>query len=528
MKIAQQNREKRMGGRAVMNMQTSGWSTQGWAAEGRQPKIAIIGAGLSGVGAVIKMREAGYTDITVYEKADAVGGTWRENSYPGLSCDVASHWYSYRFERNPDWTHRYPYGPEIRAYIERVADKYDVKRDIKFNTPVKELTYEGPHWRLETQAGDVEYYDVVVSATGILHHPSIPDFEGKDSFEGPSFHTARWDHSVDYTGKRVGIIGTGSTSAQIVGAITKDVEHLTLFQRTPQWMLPLPQTKYSNAYRRLLRTFPFLMWFVYYFHYRALEYTFSEATVGNKFMQKVISWLARRNLEKNVPDPELRKKLTPDYQAACKRMIFCSDFYPAISRPNASLVTEGIERIEPNGVRTKDGVLHELDILVYATGFDTKAFVLPIEVFGEDKKSLTQTWGNAPRAHRAMSVPGFPNFWMIEGPTGPVGNLSLVLISEHQIAYIIHMLDVMKKQKLAAIAPSEEAFKTYNAAMAKDINNTIWVTGGCKSWYFDASGQPNLYPWAPRRFFHEMRNPDISEYRLIEEIPSQKSVVAAE
>ena len=511
-----------------MNMQSSHWSTAGWAVEGRNPKIAIIGAGLSGVGAVVMLRKSGYTDITVYEKADKVGGTWRENTYPGLSCDVASHWYCYRFERNPNWTHRYPYGPEIFAYIDSVADKYDVKRDIKFNTAVKTLTYEGPHWRLETEAGEVENYDVVITATGILHHPSIPDFDGKDTFEGASFHTARWDHSVDYKGKRVAVIGTGSTSAQIVGAITEDVAHLSLFQRTPQWMLPLPQTKYSNAYRWLLRTFPFLMIFVYYFHYRALEYTFSEATVGNKFMQRIISWLAKRNLEKNVTDPELRKKLTPDYQAACKRMIFCSDFYPAISRPNAALVTEGIERIEPKGVRTKDGVLHEVDIIVYATGFDTHAFVLPIEVYGEDKQSLRDAWDGAPRAHRAMSMPGFPNYWMIEGPTGPVGNLSLVLISEHQIAYIIKALDLMKKQKLAAIAPRKDAFDAYNKAMAKDINGTIWVTGGCRSWYFDKSGQPNLYPWAPRRFFKEMRNPDFSEYRLIEEIPKQADVVAAE
>jgi len=504
-----------------MNMQTSHWSTAGWAVEGRTPKIAIIGAGMSGIAAVVKLRKAGYTDLTVYEKADRVGGTWRENSYPGLSCDIASHWYSFSFRRNPDWTHRYPYGPEIQSYMEKVADEFGVTDITRFNTPVKELTYEAPHWRLVTEAGEEEFYDLVVSASGILHHPVIPPFEGLETFEGPSFHTARWDHSVDYTNKRIGIIGTGSTSAQIVGAITDKVEHLTLFQRTPQWMMPLPQTKYSSFYRWLLRTFPFLMVAVYYFHYRLLEWTFSEATIGNKFMQRVVSWLSKWNLEKHVKDPELRAKLTPDYQAACKRMIFCSDFYPAISRDNATLVTEAIDRIEPKGIRTKDGVLHEFDILVFATGFNPGAFILPVEVYGENKLSLREFWDGAPRAHRALSFPGFPNFWMLEGPTGPVGNLSLITITEAQLDYVIAMLDTMKQKKLAAIAPTDEAFKTYNAGMRKALDNTVWVTGGCQSWYMDKTGKPNLYPYAPRRFRQEMRNPDLSEYRLIEEVPQQ-------
>lgn len=496
----------------------SSTNNQAWAKNDRTPRIALIGAGMSGIAAVVKLRKAGYRDITVYEKGDRVGGTWRENTYPGLSCDVPSHWYSYTFEPNTDWTHRYSYGPEIQAYMEHTADKHGVTDCCQFNTEVTDLLYEAPSWRLITGSGQQEIYDIVISATGILHHPSVPDIPGLESFEGAKFHTARWDHSVPLEGKRYGVIGTGSTSAQIVGAITPIVKHLTLFQRTAQWMFPLPQKKYSAAWRWLLRTFPSLCRASYWFWYRALEWTFAEATVGNKYMHRLTAWGCRRNLEKNVPDPELREKLTPDYKAMCKRLILCSDFYPAISRDNAALVTEGIDSIEPRGVRTTDGKLHELDVLVLATGFKVSNFILPTRVVGEGGRNLNAVWNGVPHAHRAMSIPGFPNFWMLEGPTGPVGNISLTSISENQIDYLIQCLDKMKQDGLLALAPKQEAFEVFNQAMAEAIKNTIWFTGGCQSWYLDKNGIPNLYPWSPRRFRKEMQRPDFSEYRLIDSI----------
>lgn len=489
-----------------------------WAKSGRQPRIAIIGSGMSGIAAYVKMQQAGYSDITVYEKADRVGGTWRENTYPGLSCDVPSHWYSFTFEPNPDWTHRFSYGPEIQAYMERTAEKHGMIRACRFNTGVTDLIYEAPCWRLKTGDGEESTYDIVVSATGILHHPSIPDLPGLATFSGAKFHTARWDHSVPLEGQRFGIIGTGSTSAQIVGAITEKVKHLTLFQRTAQWMYPLPQKKYPAWWRALLRTFPAFCKASYWFWYRLLEWSFAEATVGNRWMHRFTAWGCRHNLEKHVTDPELRAKLTPDYQAMCKRLILCSEFYPAISRENASLVTEGIDRIEPNGVRTVDGTLHELDVLVLATGFKVSNFILPTRVVGEDGRDLNEIWDGVPHAHRAMSIPGFPNFWMVEGPTGPVGNISLTSITENQVDYIIQCLNRMRDDGLAAMAPRKEAFEAYNADMAEAIKDTIWFTGGCQSWYLDKNGIPNLYPWAPRRFRQEMKSPNFSEYRLIEEV----------
>ncbi len=495
--------------------QATGAADGTWAREGRQPRIAVIGAGMSGIAAVVKLESAGYTDITVYEKAHRVGGTWRENTYPGLSCDIPSRWYCFSFALRPNWSYRYSYGHEIQAYMESVADEFNVTPRVNFNTAVTALRWEAPRWHLESSAGDEGYFDVVISATGILHQPSLPDIEGLGDFVGKAFHSARWDHTAELAGKRVGVIGTGSTAAQIVGAITPMVAKMSVFQRTPQWMVGLPQKFYTPTWNRFMGRFPVLQRFAYQYYLQGLVRTFSSGTVGNRFFLWLMGWLCRRNLEKHVPDPELRARLTPDYHAACKRLIFCSDFYPAISSPNAELVTEGIQRIEAEGVRTADGELHELDVLVLATGFDFTAFILPTKVTGENGVDLEEHWAGAPRAHRALAIPGFPNFWMLEGPTGPVGNLSLITISEYQVDYVIAMLDRMKAEGLASIAVKPEACAHYNAQMSEAIKDTVWVTGGCNSWYFDASGEPNLYPHMPTQYLKDMQNPVFDEFELV-------------
>ena len=488
-----------------------------WAKSGGQPAIAIIGAGMSGIAAVVKLRQAGYTDVTVFEKADAVGGTWRENRYPGLSCDVPSRWYSFTFNLKPDWKHRFSYGPDIQAYMEETAEKFGVIPLVRFNTKVTDLTWEAPRWRLTTDTGDVEHYDVVISATGVLHKPAYPAIDGLDSFAGHMFHSARWEDGLDLSGKRVGIIGTGSTAAQIVGAITSKVGRMVVFQRTPQWMVPLPQTEYSAFTKWLLRTVPPLRKLIYNFYYRTTLRTFAAATTGDETRQQQIAETCRKHLEEAISDPVLREKLTPDYKAACKRLILCSDFYPAIASPNAELVTDAITRIVPEGVETKDGHRHDLDVLILATGFDAASFILPTKVTGENGRDLGAEWDGAPRAHRAVAMPGFPNFWMLEGPTGPVGNLSLIIISERQVDYIISMLNRMRDDGLEAIAARADAFERYNEDMKTQMPNTIWASGGCTSWYMDKTGTPNLYPFPPQRYLDDMHAPDFSEYRLIAE-----------
>lgn len=509
-----------MAAASAIEVESSGCAGS-WARDGRQPAIAIVGAGMSGIAAVVKLRRAGYTDLTVYEKADRVGGTWRENHYPGLSCDVPSYWYSFTFARNPDWSNRFSYGPEIQAYMQRVADRFGVTDIVRFETPVAALDYEAPRWRLTTEAGDEKTFDVVVAATGVLHHPMLPDIPGLERFDGHAFHSARWDHSVDLTGKRVGVVGTGSTAAQIVGAIAEQVGHLSVFQRTPQWMAPLAQKTYSTRWKRFVRLFPFVLTALYYFYYQVMTRYIGGAVLGNERAHRLVAKACLDNLEQNVTDPELRRRLTPDYEAACKRLVICSDFYPAMCRENTELVTEGIDHVDEGGVVTRDGKRHDLDVLVLATGFDVTRFVLPTRVTGEGGADLEKRWDGTPRAHRAMSVPGFPNFWMIEGPTGPIGNLSLITISEYQVDYLIQCLDEMKRQGLEAMAPTEQACEAYNAEIREALPRTIWMTGGCNSWYIDKTGLPNLYPWSATRFRKEMKRPDFSEYRMIRSVDDE-------
>ena len=498
---------------------------QSWAEEGRQPRIAILGAGFSGMGTIIKLREAGFTDITCFEKAGKLGGTWRDNTYPGLSCDVPSHWYSYSFELNPDWNHRFSYGPDIWAYQDKVAKKYGLYDVIRFSDGVTELTYLGPQWKLTSEKSGEQIFDFVIAATGVLVNPAYPNIEGLETFAGDKFHTARWNHDISLKGKRVGIIGTGSTACQIVGAIKDDIGHLDVYQRTPHWIMPMMQKEYSPAWKWVLRTFPFVQRFIRNFIRKRMEATFGEATLGNVEQQQRIEKVCREHLERQVSDPELRAKLTPDYRATCKRLILCSDYYPALCQDNVDLVTDGIEKIVPEGVVTADGKLHEHDVLVLATGFQVSDFILPTEVYGENGQSLRDFWNGLPRAHRAMTFPGFPNFWMLEGPTGVFGNTSLIDITEHQLAYLMSVLTKMRDEKIVSIAPKMDAYVDYNKQMSEAITTSTWATGGCDSWYLDASGTPNIYPWLPDVYRAEMLNPDFSEYELV---TRQNEPVAAE
>ena len=496
-----------------------------WAEAGRQPRIAVIGAGFSGMGTIIKLREAGFDDITCFEKAQTLGGTWRDNTYPGLSCDVPSHWYSYSFELNPNWKHRFSYGPEISAYQETVAKKYGLFDAIRFADGVSEIHYLGREWKLISEKSGEQIFDFVIAATGVLVNPAYPDIKGLESFKGDKFHSARWQHDVSLKGKRVGIIGTGSTACQIVGAIKDDIGHLDVYQRTPHWITPMAQKEYSSTWKGLLRTFPFIQKFIRNVIRSRMEQTFGEATLGNVEQQQKIEQACLKHLENQVPDPELRAELTPDYRATCKRLILCSDYYPALCQDNVDLVTDDIDQIEPGGIRTKDGVLHEHDVLVLATGFQAGDFILPTEVYGEEGQSLREFWGGLPRAHRAMTFPGFPNFWMLEGPTGVFGNTSLIDITEHQLEYLVSVLTTMREQKVISIAPKQEAYTAYNADMSAAIKTSTWATGGCDSWYLDASGSPNIYPWLPDVYREEMRNPDFSEYHMV---TRQNEPVAAE
>src|SRR5262245_47303848 len=378
----------------------------------RSLRTAVIGAGMSGILSAIKLAEAGYGDVVVYEKAERLGGTWRENTSPGITCDVPSHLYSYSFAPNPEWSRRFSPGSEIQAYFEDVARRYGVASRIRYGTEITRCELRDGRWRLGTAAGATDDVDVVIAATGVLHHPSYPAIAGLDTFGGACFHSARWDHGVPLAGKRVGVIGTGSSAVQSVGALADQVSELVLFQRTPQWIAHGDNPAYTDAEREAFRTQPELIEQVRAEVSRGFIEGFANhlADVDSPQLRGIHDFCVA-NLEGKVTDPELREKLRPTYRAACKRLIMHDSFYEAIQRPNARLVTEPIERVEPAGVRTKDGRLHELDVLVLATGFRVDSFVRPMTIIGRDGVTLDDVWRNGPFAYLAIGVPGFPNLF---------------------------------------------------------------------------------------------------------------------
>jgi cation diffusion facilitator CzcD-associated flavoprotein CzcO len=476
-------------------------------------RFAVIGAGMAGILSAIKLTEAGFDDFTVYEKADRLGGTWRENTYPGLACDVPSHLYSYSFALTPEWSHRFSPGPEIYAYFDRVAREHDVIPRIRFGEEVTDCSFVDGRWRLTTARGTRDEVDVVIAATGVLHHPRYPDIDGLDSFAGSCFHSARWDHSTEIDGRRVGVIGTGSTAVQITSAIVPRVEKLELFQRTAQWVMPQENPTYTEEEKDAFRTDAERLHEV---HASLAEMfgIFANAVVDSESPQiKFIEDACLANLENSVRDPELRERLRPEYRAACKRLIISPDFYDAIQQPNAELVTEKILRAEPAGLRTADGRLHELDVLVLATGFKADAFMRPMSITGRDDVTLAQAWDPRPTAYLSISIPGFPNFFMLNGPSGPVGNFSLIEVAELQFAYIMQLVEQVRSGACHEISATREAMEHHEDARAAAAANTIWVTG-CRSWYLDDRGIPAVWPWSFARFREVMQAPDFDAFEL--------------
>lgn len=478
----------------------------------RDLRVAVIGAGMAGIASVIKLREAGIDDVTVFEKAHDVGGTWRENTYPGIACDVPSHLYSYSFAPNADWTHTFSPGDEIQAYFQGVARSEGVYERARFGEEVVSLDYDGGRWTLATASGYRGDFDVVVAATGVLHHPNVPDLPGLESFAGAAFHSARWDHDVPIDGRRVGVIGTGSSAVQITGALVDRVSHLDLFQRTPQWIIPVDNAPYDEAQRRAFRDDPALMRQARDGLGQAFADHFANAVIdADSPAMALIEEACRAHLD-TVADPVLREKLRPDYRAGCKRLIASGEFYDAIQRPNASLVTERIERVEPAGLRTVDGELHELDVLVLATGFRVDRFLRPIEVTGRDGIRLDDVWAQRPSAHVALAVPGFPNLFLLNGPNGPVGNFSLIDVAELQLDYTIQLLDLLRGGA-ESVEPTAEAAEAFEASRVEATKRTVWVTG-CRSWYLDDRGIPAAWPWSIDHFREVMQAPELSQYRV--------------
>ena len=481
---------------------------------GRPPRVIVVGAGMAGIAAAVKLREAGFDDLVVYEKADRLGGTWRDNSYPGVACDVPSHLYSYSFAPNANWSHTFASGPEICAYLERVAVEQGVHEDIVFGTEVTSLDRRDGLWHLRTADGRFDEGEVVIAATGVLHHPKYPDIEGLDGFGGPVFHSARWDHDVELRGSRLGVVGTGSSAVQITSAVVNVVAELRLFQRTAQWILPMPNHEVSAEDRQRYRRDPSLMRSLREELTQSFSANFSDVVIDAESEGiKRIEELCRAHLDERVIDPELRARLLPHYRAACKRLVISPDFYDAIQAPNARLVTERIVRVEPQGVRTADGRLHPLDVLVLATGFRVDRFVRPIRVRGRDGIDLERVWAERPEAYLSVSVPGFPNLFLLNGPNGPVGNFSLIDVAEIQLDFIIRLLQPVLTGEVREVSARAESAERFEAERVAACARTIWMSG-CRSWYLDDRGVPAAWPWTMDRFRDVMAEPDPADFEF--------------
>jgi len=486
-------------------------------ADRRNPAVLVIGAGMTGLLLAIALRKAGIRDVTVLEKAEGIGGTWRENTYPGIACDVPSHAYTYSFEPNPDWSRHFPPGAEIMRYFERVFRAYGIDGCTRFGESVTRCAWDeaSMRWEVSTAAGNRYQADLLFSATGLLHVPVYPAIRGLESFRGPAFHSARWDHAVALDGRRIGVIGTGSSACQIVPELlARPGTEVTVFQRTAQWIVKMQNRAFSAEEKARFARQPWRMRLIR----RMSELVFAQGTASltsahwfDRATHRLMSWNARRNLEASVADPALRAKLTPDYVMGCKRVVISDSFYGAIQRPNAHLVTEGIERIEAEGVRTRDGVLHALDVLVLATGFDPTAYVRHMEFLGRGGLTIQQAWREKISAYQSMFVPGFPNFVLMLGPNSPIGNQSVIEIAEHQTAYALQLVDLWQRGRLPVIEATPEALERWRATIRARMRHTVWVSG-CRSWYLDAEGDALAWPDSWKRWVRGMRRPELRDF----------------
>ena len=420
----------------------------------------------------------------------------------------------FRSSPNPDWSHVFSPGPEILDYLETVARRFGVEKYVQYATEVSRLAFEGGRWRIATTDGRHDVADVVIAATGVLHHPAYPPIEGLGDFAGACFHSARWDHGVALDGARVGVIGTGSSAVQITGALADRVGALALFQRTAQWIIPAPNPAIDDDKRAQYRADPSSMLAARAQLGQMFEEHFANAVVdADSPPIRALQEVCEANLA-TVADPELRQRLRPDYQAGCKRLVISPNFYEAVQLPTTRLVTDRIARVEPSGVRTADGTLHELDVLVLATGFRVDRFLRPMEVRGRGGVSLDEAWDPRPVAYLSVSVPQFPNLFMLNGPNGPVGNFSLIDVAELQFGYVMQLIDLLAAGRCRELSAEAAATARFEHDRSEAARTTVWVTG-CRSWYLDDRGLPAVWPWTFTRFREEMAAPRLEDYELV-------------
>ena len=493
---------------------------------GQEKRIAIIGTGFAGLGMAIRLKQEGIDDFVVLEKADDVGGTWRENTYPGVQCDVPSHLYSFSFAPNPNWSRTFPLGDEIWDYLRECAVRYGVMPHIRFGEEVQSAVWddERQRWRVETADATISA-QVLVAGTGPLHEPSIPAVPGLDRFEGRVFHSAEWDHDHDLTGERVAVVGTGASAIQFVPRIQPKVSRMHVFQRTPPWIMPHPDRALSPLEHRIYRALPPAQLAMRAAVYWARE-TFVLGFMDRRFA-KLPERVALKHLRDQVPDPELRRKLTPDYTIGCKRVLLSNDYFPVLMQPNVELVTDRIAEVRASSVVTTGGSEREVDTIIFGTGFRVTDPPSADLVRGRDGRTLAETWQGSMKAHLGTTIAGFPNLFFLVGPNTGLGHNSIVFMIESQLNYVLDALRTMDARGAGSIDVRPDAQARYNAAIQKRLRNTVWNTGGCASWYLDHTGRnTTLWPGFTWPFRRLLRRFDADHYELRPPVPTPEPVAA--
>jgi cation diffusion facilitator CzcD-associated flavoprotein CzcO len=473
--------------------------------------VGIIGAGVSGMATALRLQRKG-VPFTIFEKAGDVGGTWRDNRYPGLSIDVPAPIYTFEGDRHPGWRRWLPPGGEVQAYLRDVSVRHGLREHIRFDSEVVEANWTGERWRVRTIDGEEHEFRVLVCASGFLHHPKIPDIPGLDTFAGRWVHSARWEDDIVTEGRRVGVVGSGSSGVQITGALAGVASHLTLFQRTPQWIFPLTNFDIPRWMQSALRRSPRLYEGVIRVIDEFADWFLGGVSARDGRRRAILRHLGRRQLE-TVRDPALRAKLTPKDEVLCKRPVVSNVFYPAVQRPDVSVVDTAIERVCPEGVVTVDGALHELDVLILATGFDAHLYMRPMAINGEGGATLAELWAEGPYAYRTVSLPGFPNLFTILGPHSPLVYIPIHYSAELQSEYVAQMLDVLDRDGVVSVAPSREATERWLEEVRAGLPGSVWSTG-CTSWYLGSQKTPVLWPYGRRRWRDSLARPKLEDYEI--------------
>lgn len=475
--------------------------------------VVVVGAGFAGICAAVRLAGAALDGVLVLERAAELGGTWRDNTYPGCACDIPSHLYSFSFAPNPSWRHAFARREEIQDYLRATAERFGVLSRIRFGTELRDASWNGDRrrWRVETDRGTVEAR-VLVLATGPLVEPAVPAVPGMDGFAGPVFHSARWDHRQDLTGRRVAVLGTGASAIQLVPELAGTASRLVVLQRTPPWVLPRPDRATTGWERRLFRAAPVTQWLL-----RQRSYWLRELLVPGVARQgrgmRLLRAVATLHLRSQIRDPALRRALTPDYAIGCKRILVSSDYFPALRRPDVELVTAPVREVEPAALVTADGVRRPVDAIVLATGFEVRPPPVSERVRGVGGRRLADTWGDSPQAYLGTTVAGFPNLFVLVGPNSVGGLGSVVFVIESQVRYVAAALRAMDRHRLDAVDVRASVQAAFNERLRAEMAGSVWTDGGCASYYLDSAGRNTaLWPDYTWRFRRRTRRFDLGSY----------------